>query len=164
MPQSKNLNDCQSRETRQMSCKQSPFTSVLTSEAANPQSLAVHIAGLGFSSTTGNVCLHLSTVALHNFLFGTRRTRPRVTNVRTRMVTAGELLITDIPARDPLCGSGLHGRKVRALVRKHFATTVARHLSCNLTGRTRSRMTEYGARMTASSFSRTSVAAGVGCR
>jgi len=144
-----------------MSGRDSPFTGVLTSEAANPRFFAVHTAGLGFSNAAGNVRLYLSTVALHNLPFGTRCTRPRMTNVRARMITARELLVTDISARNPLGGSGVQGRNVRALVRKHFATAVTRHLPCNLTGRTRTGMTHYWAGMAARPLSRTDIGARV---
>jgi len=77
------------------------------------------------------------------------------------MFTAREFLTTDISARNPLCGSGVEGGNVRALVAKHFAATVARHLPGYLTGRTRTRMTEHWARMVARSWSCAGVTAGM---
>ena len=116
MPQSKTLDNYQLWVLTRMGSRDSPFTAILTSETANPRFFAIYTAGLGFSSATGNICLYFSAVALHNLPFGTRCARPRVTNVRTRMITAREFLITDVSARNPLGGSGVQGRNVRALV------------------------------------------------
>lgn len=80
------------------------------------------------------------------------------------MIVAGELLITDISARYILGDTGFRGGYIGALVGKHFTTAVARNLARNLTGRTGSRMTEYGARMAARPWSRAKVAARVRCR
>jgi hypothetical protein len=99
-----------------MSGRDSLFTAILTSEAANPRFFAVYTAGLGFSSATGDICLYISTIALHNLPFDTRGTRSGVTNVRTRMITAREFLIADISTRNPLGGSGIQERNIRALV------------------------------------------------
>ena len=92
------------------------MTNALTSEATNPRFFTVYAAGLGFSSTTGNICLHLSTVTLHNLPFGTRSARPRVTNIYARVVAAGEFLITDVSARNTLGDTGLRGGNIRTLV------------------------------------------------
>lgn len=127
------------------------MTNALTSEATNPRFFTVYAAGLGFSSTTGNICLHLSTVTLHNLPFGARSARPRVTNIYARVVAAGEFLITDVSARNTLGDTGLRGGNIRTLVREDLTTTVTRNLGCDLTRRARPRMTEYGARMTACS-------------
>ena len=152
---------CQLRIITQTGGWGSPLASVFTPEAANPRVLAVYTARLGLSGATGNVCLYPSTIALYDLPFGTRCTRPRVTNVCTRMVAAGELLITDVPTRNPLGGTGLQGGNVRALVRKHFAAAVTRNLACNLTGRTGPGMAEYRTRVAARSWSRTEVTARV---
>jgi len=154
---------CQLWTITQMSGWWSPWAGILTSEAAGPRFFAVHTARLGFSSATGNVCLYLSTIALHHFPFGARRTRPRVANVRTRMVAAGEILVTNIPTRNTLGGTGLQGGNIRALVRKHFTAAITRDLARNLAGRAGSGMTEHGTRMTACSWPRTKITARVGC-
>lgn len=40
-----------------MSDRDSPFTGIFTSEAANPRFFAVYTAGLRFTGAAGNVCL-----------------------------------------------------------------------------------------------------------
>jgi len=152
---------CELRIIAQVRGWWSPLAGILASETANPRSFAVHTASLGLSSATGNVRLYLSTIALHDLPFGTGCAGPRVTDVRTRVVAARELLVTNIPTRNPLGGTGLQGENIRTLVGKHFAATVTWNLACNLTGRAGSGMTEYGAGMTACSWSRTEVTARV---
>jgi hypothetical protein len=84
-----------------------------------------------------------------------------VTDVRTRVVAAGELFITYISTRDPLGSRGVQGGNIRALVGKDFAATVTWNLPRYLAGRAGSRMTERRARVAAWSRSRTNIAARV---